>query len=84
MKTDKRPYWVKKNYLRFRHWYTEFFLRPECASLGRYHTVMKPWHTVIAGDNIHHPPSWPKQTKKCASVYGVARRAWAVFASVTP
>lgn len=53
MKTDKRPYWVKKNYLRFRHWYTEFFLRPECASLGRYHTVMKPWHTVIAGDNIH-------------------------------
>lgn len=53
MKNDLRPYWVKKNYLRFRHWYAEFFLRPECASLGQYHTIMKPWYTVISGDNIH-------------------------------
>lgn len=53
MKTDLRPYWVKKNYLRFRHWYTEYFLRPEFASLGDHHTFMKPWHTVISGNNIH-------------------------------
>lgn len=53
MKQDLRPYWVKKAWLRFRHWYAETFLRPECASLGRYHTIMKPWYTVISGDNIH-------------------------------
>ncbi len=53
MKTDLRPYWVKKNYLRFRHWYTEYFLRPEFATLGDFHTVMKPWYTVVSGPNIH-------------------------------
>ncbi len=53
MKEDLRPYWVKKSWLSFRHWYAEFFLRPECASLGKYHTIMKPWYTVISGDNIH-------------------------------
>lgn len=53
MKQDLRPYWLKKTYLRFRHGYTEFFLRPKCASLGRHHTVMKPWYTVISGANIH-------------------------------
>jgi acetyltransferase-like isoleucine patch superfamily enzyme len=53
MKTDLRPYFIKKNYLRFRHWYTEYFLRPEFASLGDHHTFMKPWHTVVSGPNIH-------------------------------
>lgn len=53
MKEDLRPYWIKKGYLQFRHWYTEYFLRPECASLGRYHTIMKPWYIVISGENIH-------------------------------
>jgi len=52
MKNDLRPYWVKKNYLRFRRWYTEFFLRPEFAQLGAHHTFMKPWHTVVSGPNI--------------------------------
>lgn len=53
MKTDLRPYWAKKTYLRFRHWYTEQFLRPEFASLGAWHTFMKPWYTVVSGPNIH-------------------------------
>jgi acetyltransferase-like isoleucine patch superfamily enzyme len=52
MREDLRPYWVKKCYLKFRHWYTEYFLRPECASLGSYHTVMKPWYVNISGNNI--------------------------------
>lgn len=52
MKDDLRPYWVKKRYLQFRHWYTEFFLRPEFAFLGDHHTFMKPWYTVISGPNI--------------------------------
>ena len=53
MKQDLRPYLAKKIWLRFRHWYAEYFLRPECASLGKYHTITKPWYTVISGDNIH-------------------------------
>ena len=52
MREDLRPYWVKKCYLEFRHWYTEYFLRPECASLGPYHTVMKPWYVNISCNNI--------------------------------
>ena len=53
MKQDNRPYWLKKLHLQFRHWYTEYFLRPECASLGPYRTVMKPWYVKISGPNIH-------------------------------
>ncbi len=53
MREDLRPYWVKKLYLRFRHWYAEYFLRPECAYLGPYHTIMKPWYVSISGNNIH-------------------------------
>ena len=52
MRDDLRPYWVKKCYLRFRHWYTEFFLGSECQSLGPYHTMMKPWYVSISGNNI--------------------------------
>ncbi|RLA55995.1 MAG: acyltransferase [Gammaproteobacteria bacterium] len=53
MREDLRPYWVKKCYLKLRYWYTEYYLRPECASLGPYHTVMKPWYVHISGNNIH-------------------------------
>lgn len=52
MRQDLRPYWLKKCYLGFRHWYTEYFLRPECASLGPHHTIMKPWYVNISGNNI--------------------------------
>ncbi|MEM9254245.1 MAG: acyltransferase [Pseudomonadota bacterium] len=53
MREDLRPYWVKKCYLKFRIWYAEYFLRPECTSLGPYHTIMKPWYVNISGSNIH-------------------------------
>ncbi len=52
MRQDLRPYWVKKSYLKFRHWYAEYFLRPECLSLGPHHTIMKPWYVHISGANI--------------------------------
>ena len=52
MREDLRPYWVKKCYLKLRHWYTEYYLRPECESLGPHHTVMKPWYVQISGNNI--------------------------------
>ena len=53
MRKDLRPYWVKKAYLRFRHLYTEHFLRPRCDSLGDHHTVMSPWYVSISGPNIN-------------------------------
>ena len=52
MRQDLRPYWLKKGYLNFRRWYAEYFLRPQCASLGPYHTIMKPWYVNISGNNI--------------------------------
>jgi len=53
VKEDLRPYWVKKYWHKYRHWYVEHFLRPQFASLGKQHTFMKPWHTIISGENIH-------------------------------
>jgi acetyltransferase-like isoleucine patch superfamily enzyme len=52
MREDLRPYWVKQIHLKLRHWYAEYFLRPECSSLGPYHTIMKPWYVDISGNNI--------------------------------
>lgn len=53
MRTDLRPYWVKRAYLQCRGWYVDYFLRPECASLGRFATFMKPRYVKISGPNIH-------------------------------
>lgn len=53
MRDDLRPYWVKRAYLRYRQWYVDYFLRPECASLGAFSTFMKPRYTIISGPNIH-------------------------------
>lgn len=52
MREDLRPYWAKKLYLRFTRWYVDYFLAPECESLGPYHMFMQPWHVRISGDNI--------------------------------
>ena len=52
MRKDLRPYWVKKTYLKFRHWYAEHFLRPACDALGDHHTIMNPWFVKISGPNI--------------------------------
>lgn len=52
MREDRRPYLVKKYYLKFRSWYVEHFLRPQLDALGTYPTMMKPWHIRINGPNI--------------------------------
>ncbi len=53
MRKDLRPYWLKKAYLKCRSWYVDYFLRPECVTLGPYPTIMKPWYVHISGPNIH-------------------------------
>ncbi|MEM1187021.1 MAG: acyltransferase [Pseudomonadota bacterium] len=53
MRDDLRPYWVKKAYLYWRRWYVDYFLRPECASLGAHCTFMKPRFVIISGPGIH-------------------------------
>ncbi|MFT7287003.1 MAG: hypothetical protein ACI87W_001112, partial [Halieaceae bacterium] len=53
MRDDLRPYWLKRAYLRYRRCYVDYFLRPECASLGRHSTFMKPRYVIISGPNIH-------------------------------
>ena len=53
MRDDLRPYWLKRVYLRYRQWYVDYFLRPECASLGDHCTFMKPRYCIISGPNIH-------------------------------
>jgi acetyltransferase-like isoleucine patch superfamily enzyme len=62
MRQDRRPYWVKKNYLRFRSCYTQQFLKPACDYLGDYPTFMKPWYISISGPNI--------EIGRCATVIG--------------
>lgn len=52
MRKDLRPYWYKKAYLKFRHWYTEHFMAPKCDALGEHHTFMKPWYTEIGGPRV--------------------------------
>jgi acetyltransferase-like isoleucine patch superfamily enzyme len=52
MRDDLRPYWLKKLYLRVRDAYTHYFLRPRCAALGPWASVMKPWYVHISGNNI--------------------------------
>ena len=60
MRQDRRPFYVKKAYLKFRYWYTEHFMAPKCDHLGGYHTFMKPWYTAISGPNI--------RIGKCATI----------------
>lgn len=60
MRADRRPYYIKRIYLKFRYWYTEHFLAPRCDYLGKYHTFMKPWFTCISGPNI--------RIGKCATI----------------
>ena len=52
MREDRRPYYIKKIYLKFRYIYTEHFMAPKCDYLGSHHTFMKPWFTAISGPNI--------------------------------
>jgi acetyltransferase-like isoleucine patch superfamily enzyme len=58
MRKDKRPYWAKNLYLKYRIWYTNYFLRPQCVHLGSFHNVMKPWYVSISGANIEIGACW--------------------------
>jgi len=60
MHLDRRPYRVKKAYLAFRRWYTNYFVKPHFDYLGDHHTFMKPWYTQVSGPNI--------RMGKCATV----------------
>lgn len=62
MRQDRRPYWVKKNYLGFRRWYANHFLKPACDYLGEHHTIMKPWYVSFSGPNI--------SIGRCATIIG--------------
>jgi acetyltransferase-like isoleucine patch superfamily enzyme len=62
MREDRRPYWIKKTYLKFRCWYANHYLRPACDYLGEHHTIMKPWYVSISGPNI--------EIGKCATIIG--------------
>lgn len=62
MRQDRRPYWVKNTYLRYRRWYANHFLKPACDYLGDYHTCMKPWYISISGPNI--------SIGQCATIIG--------------
>lgn len=52
MRQDRRPYWLKKLYLRLRSSYVQHFLAPACDFFGDHATVMKPWYVSISGPNI--------------------------------
>lgn len=60
MRQDRRPYWVKKYYLRFRTWYSNYYLKPACDFLGDHHNFMKPWYISISGPSI--------EIGKCATI----------------
>ena len=52
MRDDLRPYWIKKLYLKYAHYYTRNFIEPRCEVLGEYEMIMKPWHLKVSGSNI--------------------------------
>ncbi|PIE39408.1 MAG: acetyltransferase [Gammaproteobacteria bacterium] len=52
MNQDLRPYWVKKLHLRARHYYAEYYLRPRCKQLGKFHNIMRPRYVRISGPDI--------------------------------
>ncbi len=52
MRQDRRPYYIKKAYLKIREWYTNIYMAPKCDELGPFPTFMKPWFTHISGPNI--------------------------------
>ncbi len=53
MRHDLRPYWLKKLYLKYSHYYTRHFVEPRCEALGEYEMIMQPWHVKISGSNIN-------------------------------
>lgn len=62
MRSDLRPYYIKKIYLAYRDWYTNHFLRPRFDYLGEHPNFMKPRYIAVSGPRI--------RMGKCATVIG--------------
>ena len=52
MRRDHRPFWIKKAYLKFQHFYVRRFLAPQFQSLDTGATFMRPWYVEIFGAPI--------------------------------
>ncbi|PIE71834.1 MAG: acetyltransferase [Deltaproteobacteria bacterium] len=52
MRKDRRPYGVKKAYLKLQAFYTRRYIRPQFQSFGKGHNFMKPWYVEIFGEPI--------------------------------
>ena len=52
MRTDHRPYLVKRAQAELERWYTEHFIAPQLDALGSHPMIMKPWHFKPHGAGI--------------------------------
>ncbi|MBW1990071.1 MAG: acyltransferase [Deltaproteobacteria bacterium] len=52
MRKDHRPYWLKSAQAKLASLYTERWLRPQFAHLGKHPTVLRPWCVSVFGYNI--------------------------------
>ena len=52
MRSDHRPYWIKKIHRTFEQLYLKYRLRPQFDKLGENITAFKPWYVEIFGSPI--------------------------------
>ena len=52
MRTDHRPYPLKRLDRALERWYVEHFIRPQLDHLGDHPKVMKPWNLKIHGRGV--------------------------------
>lgn len=52
MRTDLRPYPVKRLHRRLERAYVKHFIAPQLDALGSHYQVMKPWYLKVHGANI--------------------------------
>ncbi|MBF0102197.1 MAG: acyltransferase, partial [Desulfobacterales bacterium] len=52
MRRDRRPYYIKKAYIKLQKFYLNHFLRPQFDYLGKGITCFKPWHVEVFGAPI--------------------------------
>ena len=53
LRTDHRPYPLKKLYLATERAYVNHFISPQLDSLGDEFLIMKPWNFKVHGEDIH-------------------------------
>ena len=49
---DHRPYWLKRWFGHYEHWYSDYFVAAGFEALGAGHTLMKPWNIRLHGRHI--------------------------------